>query len=205
MLVDSGADVFFKKIQIQIRLRAKDYERVFDTMLAGQAIVDRVNEDSFAGALVASLNKTSTMQDSLDYSKYGWLLPNFDLVVESATGFPVSSKKVNPEESGSYDSSASSNTSHQQLELLLIGVALAGVVIASVLGCLYCRLRSEYDSLQKDKGISLREMWNRFFNKNNYMHLLTFMAFPFFFIGTRLESDLRGHVAKIIKKSEHKK
>ena len=163
--MDSGAFVGYKKVQIQIRLRAKDYYKKAMALLVGQSIVDRVNEDSFSTEFVYALNKTSYRQDFLDFSRFGWMIPGYDILLLSVTGFPISSKDLNPDyqiDEKNQNNERSSDR-EEQLKLILIGVMLAAFLVVGLMGCLYCRLRRQYWDLEKGKGIpgNLKAMWER--------------------------------------------
>jgi hypothetical protein len=75
VLADRGYTYAFigEKIQVQLRLPKSEYSSVSSLTSAGQSIVQTVNDASFAEALIASLNKTSSENDGLDYSRYGWM------------------------------------------------------------------------------------------------------------------------------------
>ena len=75
MLADRGYTYAFigEKIQVQLRLPKSDFPSVSALTAAGQAIVQSVNDAAFAEALIVSLNKTSSENDGLDYSRYGWM------------------------------------------------------------------------------------------------------------------------------------
>jgi hypothetical protein len=125
-----------------------------------------VNEHSFLRDFIAALNTTSYKQDFVDYSRFGWMVGGYDLVLLSATGFPVASKDRNPDynvDEGTGVPSSGSSAREEQLWLLLLGVGLASAVLVVLLACFYCRLRRQYADLEKDKGLpgSLKEMWQR--------------------------------------------
>lgn len=163
--MDTGAYVGYKKVQIQIRLRAQDYFKKTMALLVGQAIVDRVNEDSFPTEFVFALNKTSHRQDFLDFSRFGWMIPGYDVVLLSVTGFPISTKDLNPDYQIDETSqqNGSSSEREEQLKLILVGVMLAAFLVVLLMGCLYCRLKRQYWDLEKGKGIpaNLKAMWER--------------------------------------------
>jgi hypothetical protein len=173
VLVDTGAFTGFKKVQIQIRLEAKSFHFRSQALTMGQLIIDRVNERTFLGDLVWALNSTSYKQDFIDYSKFGWILPGFDIVLLSATGFPVTGYDRNPDYKQDSPSKAkkeaeaaatAASDREERLMLILAGVGLGAAVLVGLLALLYCRLRRQYVDLEKDKGdvpANLRAMWKR--------------------------------------------
>lgn len=177
VLVDTGAYTGFKKVQIQIRLREKDFTSKNLALLTGEDIIDEVNGRNFLFDFVAALNSSSYRQDHVDHAKFGWMIPGYDVVLLSASGFPVVGKDRNPDyraddTNGSTQTGTSS--SEEQLKLLLLGVVLGGAIIIGLLVMLYCRLRSQYASLEKDKGVpsSLRQMWQRYNRSRHYLYPL---------------------------------
>ena len=134
--------------------------------MTGEDIIDRVNERTFLADLISALNSTSYKQDYVDYSRFGWLIPGYDIVLLSATGFPVLSRDRNPDyvvdkpESINDDSSSEVE---EQMRLLLTGVVLASLVVICCVCCFYCRLKRQYLDLEREKGIpgNLKGMWER--------------------------------------------
>lgn len=139
-------------------------------MLAGENIIDRVNGRNFLQNFIEALNETSYKQDFVDFSRFGWMTPGYDLVLLSATGFPVAGRDRNPDYTvdkpahPSTDSASSGSAREEQLQLILIGVALGGLAIIVFMSFLYCRLRRQYTDLEKDRGIpgNLKAMWQRY-------------------------------------------
>jgi hypothetical protein len=168
-LVDTGAYVGYKKVQIQIRLRAKDFPRRTDALLRGQAIIDEAHENDFASDFISALNEASEKQDYVDFSRFNWMIPDYDLVLLSATGFPISDKDLNPDyqiDEGDQPATvdaAEAKGREDQLELILTGVVLAGLLMVGLMACMYFRLRRQYWDLEKDKGLpaNLKAMWER--------------------------------------------
>ena len=71
----------------------------------------------------------------------------------------------------------------EQLELILMGVALACIMVMCCVCAMHYRLRQEHAALEKDKimGGSLRRMWNR------YIHILTLSSlYLVFSVSTRI-------------------
>lgn len=165
-LVDSGAYVGYKKVQIQIRLRAKDYSKNAIALERGEAIIDQVNDIFFPADFLKALNSTSHAQDHIDFSRFGWMMPGYDIVLSSVTGFPISASDKNPdylEDQVLIPSGDASSAREEQLKLILFGVLLAAAMLISLVVCLYFRLRRQYWDLEKDKGLpgNLRAMWER--------------------------------------------
>lgn len=95
------------------------------------------------------------------------MVPGYDLVLLSATGFPISGKDRNPDyqidKDDELNGSGAVSPREEQLKLLLTGVILAAFVIVGLLVYLYFRLRRQYWDLEKDKGLpgNLKAMWER--------------------------------------------
>jgi hypothetical protein len=62
------------------------------------------------------------------------------------------------------DSADDSSFFSNQINLVLLGIALGAVAVSFFLIILYRKLRQEHSLLEKDKGSSLRKLWARFSN-----------------------------------------
>ena len=83
--------------------------------------------------------------------------------VLSVIGFPVGGAR--PVEDG-IQSAGGKASGRSKIDLLLIGVALGGVLLAGAVGFMYFWLKQEYHLLAKDKaGNGLRSMWQRFLRR----------------------------------------
>jgi hypothetical protein len=61
---------------VQIRLAVPRFMNPMQVISKGESIVEEVNDPDFPALLIAALNETSTINDKLDYSRYGWMDPS---------------------------------------------------------------------------------------------------------------------------------
>ena len=66
----------------------------------------------------------------------------------------------------------------EQLELILMGVALACIMVMCCVCAMHYRLRQEHAALEKDKimGGSLRRMWNRYKQTQTHSIVVTVIS-----------------------------
>ena len=170
-------DLTYEKLQVRVRLREADYKSLARITEAGQEIVDAVNDFSFSFNLINALNETSSLLDGLDYSRYGWMTKRHILVkyfrpsnvyiildvlqVMNCFGFPVGSDRAHDAPG---DETSSNQYSHEitSFDLIIIGVALGCLLLASLVTFWYCKIKRQYGALVKDKVDTLSEKWRRF-------------------------------------------
>ena len=157
------------KLHFQLRIRAKDFTSVQTLHAAAQAIPEAVWQPDFKGNLIAALDAVSKRIDKIDYSRYGYL-ESRDIEVLNAMALPIGDVRdpvaipLDPDGAIVINHIRDIIGGTEQFELILIGVALACVVVMCCVCAMHYRLRQEHAALEKDKimGGSLRRMWNRF-------------------------------------------
>lgn len=157
------------KLHFQLRLRRKDFDSVMDLHKAAQSIPLEVWGPRFGADFLEALNKVSLQLDKLDFSRFGYLLPE-DVEILNAMALPIGDVRdpvevpMDDHAPVIYDRIKGGIGISNQIDLLLAGVALGALALMFCVLCMYYRLRQEHAALEKDKvmGGSLRRMWNRF-------------------------------------------
>jgi hypothetical protein len=140
---------------------------------AAQSIPESIWSPDFKSLLVSALEEGSKRYDKLDYSRFGWLKA-LDIEVLNAMALPLGNVR-DPVEIP--DASEADNViirhitkyGVSQVDLFLLGVALACVCVLGCVLCMYFRLKSEKAALEKDKlgSGSLRGMWDKLRGKDS--------------------------------------
>mmetsp|Transcript_10692 Transcript_10692/g.10338 ORF Transcript_10692/g.10338 Transcript_10692/m.10338 type:complete len:234 (+) Transcript_10692:350-1051(+) len=170
LLNDAGSEYTSGvKLHFQLRLKAKDFHTVQALHAAAQAIPYAVWEPEFKTDLVNNLIITSKKIDHLDYSRYGYLVET-DVEVLNAMALPLGEIRdpfeIPMDEDGASVTNHIKDTVQNQIDLILLGVAIACLAVLSCVLMMYYRLKLEHAALEKDKqGGSLRGLWNRFVKK----------------------------------------
>ena len=155
------------KLHMEMRLSLNDYKDIdnngiSDLYDAAQAIPEIVDSDYFPQMFLTQLSASSTLNDKINYSRFGWLKAE-DVEVINTMALPLGAER-DPFEIPDAGVSITSLQPGTTREMFFVGVALTAVLIVIVMGCLYCRLQRENAALAKDKlsGFSLRELIDRF-------------------------------------------
>jgi hypothetical protein len=143
-----------------------DYS-VMDLHDAAQSIPESVWSPDFKGDLVDALEEASQRNDHIDYSRFGWLKA-IDIEVLNAMALPLGEVRdpVEIPDAGEGDNVIYKHITKwgiSQLDLFLLGVALAAVLVLCCVLCMYYKLKSEHEALEKEKtgGGSLHKMWSK--------------------------------------------
>ncbi|KAJ1438815.1 aspartic peptidase domain-containing protein [Ochromonadaceae sp. CCMP2298] len=133
------------KLHFKIRLKAKDYADVTSMSAQSDEIVMAVRSGGFGERLMRALDETAVKTD-VGMSRFGWMEGD-DIKVLSAVALPMGG--IRDKETILEESTA---PSAEDINLVLLGVALAAILVLVVLGVLHMRLRHAHWLYEKDKG-----------------------------------------------------
>ena len=157
----------FVKLQLQIVISRKLYPRVEYFNNAIQYILQMLQQEGYriGEFLMPELQAIGKERDGDRVYRYNMLYPE-DIDIQRAVALPMGGVRdpVNiPDAVGT--SSDGSHSSSSTKEYLLVGAALGCVLVVVVVCVLYCRLKTEYAALAKEKvlrsGSSIIQMLKR--------------------------------------------
>eukprot|EP00600_Ochromonadales_sp_CCMP1393_P007988 CAMPEP_0174975692 /NCGR_PEP_ID=MMETSP0004_2-20121128/12592_1 /TAXON_ID=420556 /ORGANISM="Ochromonas sp., Strain CCMP1393" /LENGTH=867 /DNA_ID=CAMNT_0016226587 /DNA_START=128 /DNA_END=2731 /DNA_ORIENTATION=- len=165
LLNDAGNEYTLgTKLHFKIRLKAKDFKDVTAMHDFSDKIVMAVRHSSFGTRLVRTLDETARHIDGQQLSRFGWMYGE-DIEVLSAIAMPIGgirdpfgldNRETGNEMGGAIGDGGDSLTA-EKINLILLGVALAAVVILGVVVYLHMRLRNAHALYEKDKAGGLSQ------------------------------------------------
>lgn len=171
LLNDAGSEYTSgTKLHFKIRLKKRDYVDTIALHDAADRIVVAVRSADFGSRLVNALDDAGRTLDGNQINRFGWLF-NEDIEVLSAIAMPIGEiRDPFGEVMKHMDDDAANNkmSSAEQIDLLLLGVAITAVLLLLLVLYLHMRLRHEHSLYEKDKGTlgksgeALTKMWAQF-------------------------------------------
>ena len=159
----------FVKLQLQIVISRKLYPRVEYFNNAIQYILQMLQQEGYriGEFLMPELQAIGKERDGDRVYRYNMLYPE-DIVIQRAVALPMGGVRDPFNIPGAVavtPSQGDGSTSSATMEYLLVGVALGCVLVVVVVCVLYCRLKTEYAALAKEKvlrgGSSIIQMLKR--------------------------------------------
>ncbi|CAE7603241.1 unnamed protein product [Symbiodinium microadriaticum] len=164
----------YVKLQLQIVISRKLYPRVEYFNNAVQFVLEMLDTEGFrlGDFLIPELAIIGKQRDGDRIYRYSMLFPE-DIIVQRAVALPMGGIRdpINIPNAIPIIAEQGQSSAGTTREYILIGVLLGCVVVMSIVCMLYCRLKSEYAALAKEKvlssGTSIVRMLKRVAPKSN--------------------------------------
>lgn len=148
-------------LHFEIRLRAKDFDDSIAFRSFAQSVPELIWQPKFRSDMISGLDECSKKIDTIDFSRYGYLLPK-DLEIQNAMALPFGGHRDPADSLDGIDfiMNQIGSSSVNFISLLLLIVIATSLIACSCLKS-HTRLRREYSLFESKKSGSHMKVYTK--------------------------------------------